>query len=458
MKKKIITSALICAVCLLFTSCGVDVVGSVDKLMRPPKLNGESSYLQQAFEEAVGKSETRVMKTPISGDNRSSYLLYDLDGDGLQEALVFYCDPNVSEYANAFFLKLVDGKWTPVSTVKGTGDEIYEVGFADINGDKKFEIIISWTTFGDAGIVLPDIGAVNKRVSSVYSYDGSSVTLIHSEPFSEMLVSDLDNDNSDELFFVNIDFSAQESKTTGKIISFNKDYSILENKSFTMSSFINIFNIVTDTFSASEGNHTRIYVDGGISETGIVTEIIDVLHSALEIKLPLYELNAFGQSPTIRDIRALSRDIDNDGIVEIPTLEILPGSVNITSESDVRIPLNLTVWSEFKNNKFIEKNKSIINGTYGYMFCFPEDWLGKVTAVYNAKNAALTFYKTDSNLTIGDEMFSLRAFSRLKWAENTFGYTKFGESGAFVYGYIIDDNYRQQISPDIISDNFIIAS
>lgn len=453
MKKKIVP-ALVLLLCILLAGCDLNVTGSVDTLMRPPKLKGESSVLQKTFEKTVGNSGSIIMKAPVSGDNRSSYLLTDIDKDGTEEALIFYSDPAVDEFAYVILLKQSEGKWVAVSTVKGYGDEIYEVEFADINGDKKNEIIISWTSLGGTGDLALSLGG-NSKISTVYSYDGSSVTLIHTEAFTKMLVEDLDGDGSEELFFVTLDLSNNSERTIGKIISFNEDYSIFQKNSFVMSSFINIFNIVTDSTALEGENHTRIYVDGGISETGIITEIIDIVHDTLEITLPLYKQNTSDNPPTIRDVRVFSRDIDGDGIVEIPTSENLPGGVRITENSDVRSKLNLTVWSQLADGELTIECKSIINSTYSYMFIFPEEWIGKITAVYNVKSATLTFYELDSNLSLGSEMFSVKAFSELKWEEQNFGYSKFGENGAFVYGCMIEEGYKQQISRDFIANRFM---
>lgn len=454
MKKKIFIAVFL-FFCLTLSGCSVDVVGSVDSLMRPPKLNGESSYLQKAFEDNVGTSKSIIMKTPMSGDNRSSYLLFDIDNDNSQEAIVFYSDPAVDEFAYAGFFKQVDSDWVSIASIKGRGDEIYEVDFADINGDKKYEIIISWTSLlKSEDDVLNAIGG-NKRISTVYSYDGSSVKLIHSQPFTKMIFDDFNNDKSDELFFVNIDFSNQKKKTLGQIIVFNKDFSILQNKTFTMSSFIDVFNIVTDTVLDNENSHTRIYVDGAISESGVITEIIDIKHFPFEISLPLYESNISDTPLTLRDARTFSKDIDNDGIVEIPTSESLPGGIRVTEDSDEHSPVYLTVWSEFKDGQMLLKNKCILNNTYNYMFIFNENWIGKFTAVYNVKNATLTFYELDYNSTLGNEIFTLKAFPELKWKENNFGYIKFAENGAFVYGYIIQEDYKQMIDREEITESFV---
>lgn len=441
----------------MFSGCDIEIASSVDSLMRPPKLNGESSYLQEAFEKSVGSTKSLIMKTPVSGENRSSYLLFDIDNDGVQEALVFYSDPLVDEFAYVSFFKQTDKEWVSVASLKGRGDEIYEVDFADINGDKKYEIIISWTSLLNKEENLLNTMGNNKRVSTVYSYDGSSVKLIHSESFTKMFVDDFNNDAADEFLFVNIDLSNQQKKTVGKIIGFNDDFSISKDESFLMSSVIDVYNIITDTVLDEKNPHTRIYVDGAISESGIITEVIEVSHKSFEVSLPLYESNISDKPLTIRDVRVFSKDIDNDGIVEIPTSENLAGGVLITEDVNEHSKINLIVWSEFRDTKMNLDSKCIMNNTFDYMFKFDEEWIGKFTVAYNVKNATLTFYELDENFTLGNEIFSLKAFPVFKWKENNFGYTKFFETEAFVYGYIIDDDYKQVVDREKITESFVIV-
>lgn len=60
--KKISVLFITIIICCLFSGCNINI-SSVDALMRPPKLSGENSLLQQTFESTVGDSESIVMKT-----------------------------------------------------------------------------------------------------------------------------------------------------------------------------------------------------------------------------------------------------------------------------------------------------------------------------------------------------------------------------------------------------------
>lgn len=455
--KKIIAILLITVVCLTLSGCDFNIA-SVDSLMRPPKLSGDSSLLQEAFENSVNYSESVIMKTPMSGDNRSSYLFYDLDNDETQEAFVFYSDPAVEDVAYISAFKKIDGNWSCVSNIKGRGEDVYEVSFADINGDGIKEIVISWNSTSQVELAnFSDFGSSRNRTMTIYSYNGSSFSLIKTEVFTKAFIDDLNGDNADELFVLNIDLSNQTKNTVGRIISFNSAYKVVNEEEFAITGMLEILNVVTDNYISNDEVHTRLYIDGLISETGVLTEVIDITHSDFAIKLPLYESNVSEAPLTLRDVRTNSRDIDNDGIVEIPTLETLVSGTSISSASVDAMPLNLTVWSELKDGLIVADFKCLLNSTYGYMFVFPEDSVGKVTVVYNTDTTTLTFYSLDENATLGGELFSIRAFSKLNWDENDFGYTKLDENGAYVYGYMMLNTENTESIIEYITENFVVT-
>lgn len=455
--KKLISIILVAVVCLTLSACDLNFA-SVDSLMRPPKLSGDSSLLQEAFENSVKYSETVIMKTPMSGDNRSSYLFYDLDNDGNQEAFVFYSDPAVEDVAYVSAFKKVDGNWSCVSNIKGKGEDIYEVNFADINGDGIREFVISWNSTSQVELAnFSDFGSSHNRIMTIYSFDGSAFTLIKTENFTKAYIDDLNGDNADELFVLNIDLSNQTKNTVGRIISFNSDYEVIYEKEFTITGMLEILNIVTDNYISNDKVHTRLYVDGLISETGVITEVIDIAHTDFVISLPLYEINTSEAPLTLRDVRTNSQDIDNDGIVEIPTLETLALGVSVSSKSDESMPLNLTVWSELKENEVVADFKCLLNSTYGYMFTIPEESIGKITVVYNTDTTTLTFHSLDDNGTLNGELFSVRAFSKLNWEENDYGYTKLDEKGAYVYSYMMYNTENSDSIIDYIHKNFVIT-
>ena len=455
MIKKVFLAVFAIVICLCLSGCSIDV-SSVEGLMRPPKLSGENSLLQEAFEKYLNSSKNTIMKTPISGENRSSFLYYDLDNNGVKEAFAFYSDVSVDENACAAIFKFVNNEWQLVSNIKGSGEDIFEVDFADINGDGCLELVICWTYLktGESDNTASFTNS-GERIMSVYSYNGNSATLITTQPFSKMLVGDFNGDKSDEILLVSVDLSEKSKRTIGRILGFNSNYDIVRSYDLILTSMIDVLNIDKDTVTVEGEKHTRIFVDGGISETAVITDVVDISHSDFEITLPLYETNISEKPLTIRDVSTLSADIDGDGEIEIPTVENLPYSSVINNESSRN--LSLTIWSKVENGELITEYKCLMNSLNGYMFIFPEEWINSITAVYNSTNATLRFYEVNESGTLGDEVFSIRSFSEIKWKENNYDYNRLASSGAIVFGYTVSEN-SEIITVDDITENFVILN
>lgn len=456
--KKIIVLLLIFAVCLSLSGCDYNI-SSIESLMRPPKLSGESSLLQKAFEQSVADSDGIIMKAPLSGQNRSSYLFFDLEKDGKQEAIVFYSNPAKETFALASIFKQDDGEWKNISKIRGKSEEIYEVNFADINGDGISEILLSWTDITAVeNVNASDFGTSNNRFLTVYSCDGVTTTLLKTETYTNMFFEDLNGDNCDDVVLFKINLTDNEKRTTARILSFNEDYSVKYDILSILTGLLEVNNIVTDRIKIDDKYHTRIFVDGAISEIAFITEIIDIDNETFNVSLPLYEQNQSQQPLTLRDSRIYCNDIDGDGYIEIPTAEILPFGARITENENEHNELYLTVWSEFVDMEVKVDFKCLLNSTFGYMFVFPETDINKITATYDDNNSVLTFYLLDSNGTYKNELFSIKAFLEPDWEEINFKYSKLAENSTFVYGYLLLNDTDSEYQKEFITENFYVLN
>ena len=449
--KKLISVCLIIIICLSFTSCDLSI-NTVDTLMRPPKLSGESNLLQLAFESSLKNPETVIMKNPINGDNRSSFLFYDVDGDKVEEGFAFYSDPAISDLAYISIFKKTNDGWTLVSNIKGRGEEIYEFDFADINGDKILEIVVSWTFLSDKEKSKVPFSNISDRVLTIYKYTSDEALLLSTEYFTQMYVDDFNNDKSDEILLLNINHSNVGNRTSARLISFDKDYSVNNDINLILSNMLNIYNIVTD----SVDGHTRIFIDGTINENTLITEVIDINHEDFVITLPLYETNTSENPLTLRSLQILSLDIDNDGVVEIPTYENMSNSFDITNGTDDSIPMPLTVWSEINEEVLTVDFKCMYNISYNYFYEMPSEWIDKVYVTYDSEDSILTFYNLDSVNSPGSKIISFRVFNINEWKDYNGEYAKFNEDGVFVYAYMFNNSSNHNES--LLLKNFVIVN
>lgn len=449
--KKIIAMCLVFIICLSFSACDFSI-NTVDTLMRPPKLSGESSLLQVAFEKSLENSDSIVMKNPISGDRRSSFLFYDIDADDVQEAFAFYSDPSISEIAYFSIFKMYNEEWVRVANVKGRGEEIYEIDFADINGDDVLEIIISWTFLSDVEKNTNNsFSKTGDKVLTIYNYADDNVNLLKAEYFTKIFVEDFNNDKSDEILLININHSTSGARTSARLLRFDNEFQLYSDTDLILSNMINIYNIVTDNIDG----HTRIFIDGSINENTLITEIIDIKQDDFQISLPLYETNISDSPLTLRDSQIYSYDIDNDGVVEIPTREHWSNAANVSNNMDGSTPMSLTVWSEISENGLTTDFKCLYNISCNYFFKISDDWIDKISANYNEDDSLLSFYETFPDGT-SNHIISFKLFNSNEWRDYNGKYTKISEDGIYIYAYMFNDG--SGYNETTLLENFVIVN
>ncbi|CAH0121101.1 hypothetical protein PAE9249_03627 [Paenibacillus sp. CECT 9249] len=88
---------------------------------------------------------------PVQGKERQDISFGDMDGDGIDEAVIVYEENNPSgKVLKAALFKRDNNKWRIVSEVKGFGYGLEYAGFSDFNDDGLPELALAWS-LGAAG-------------------------------------------------------------------------------------------------------------------------------------------------------------------------------------------------------------------------------------------------------------------------------------------------------------------
>ena len=403
----------------VFCLCGCDAqfFGGDRQLMRPPYPAGEERNIQEELTRSLGSF---TLKYPKSGRYRSAILRADLTGDGKNDALVFYRQDETKPISLAV-LSQNNGKWQFVSKKEGEGGEIDRVLFGDVNCDGVNEMIVGWTIY-----------SIGLNIISAYSLQDNTLTAIDVKEYSEskaanisvaytdMQLYDFDNDGSDEIIASYLNLF--EVTATAKLIECHRGV----DNAYTMS--------VTDT--AQLDGHVLYYADAKVAKltddkiygvvldgykdnSTMITEYVYWNSLNGDLEAPFYNAEEQAVTNTVRNIDVTSRDIDSDGVMDIPVTEFLPG-YDSTSEE----PMYLTLWynADFGANgyNFLNKKKNIINLSEGYSITWQSSWDNKVTCRLDSKNRILYFYRYKKNrFAFSEELFRIKVFTTKEWSENT---------------------------------------
>ena len=443
--------AILLAVCLLLSGCTIGSLGP-DNLIHPPKPYGENEGLQDALEAAV--KGNIILKSPKTGDYRSAFVLYDIDNDGEAEAVTFYKLQSDDSAIHMNILDRQNKKWKSVCDIVGSGSDVDRVSFGDMNGDKIPEIIVGWDLFESK----------EKKLLSVYrcSVGNHSFSLkeIVKESYTEMKPLDMTGSGKTEIMLTLLDSTNNPPTAVAKLLQMGADGKIRvigqTNLDGNVSSYASV-----QYESAKENKGARVYLDGNKGENSMITELVYWDKGEKALKSPLLDPKTSSTVLTARSLRITSRDINNDGIIEIP------GQVEMAGINYKKVPtknsnedkLYLTKWSQLAGTKLTPVLYSVINSSQSYMFLLPDKWADKVTVVSSNDDKTWIFYEWNFDKScLGDELLDIKTVSYTEWNEKPEqNYQFIRQNGNTVYIAKIPNNKNELVIPiNEVKSDFIV--
>ena len=96
----------------------------IQELMMPPRLTGDEAKIQNAISESAN-NKSHTFKYPQRGDYRSAIIMYDIDGDGMNEAIAFYqMDFTEVNDINIVIIDQKDDQWEQIAMFKVPASDI----------------------------------------------------------------------------------------------------------------------------------------------------------------------------------------------------------------------------------------------------------------------------------------------------------------------------------------------
>lgn len=443
--KKIIALAVCIILVAVCSGCSLDFF-SVESLLAPPVQSGKNGEVQKAFNTLM-KDTKLQLKSPVSGDYQTAFVLYDLNADGIDEAFVFYSDASSLESTvRMALLECVDNEWMISSDIKGAGSGVFDISFNDLDGDGLCEIFVSWSLF-DSKIT---------RVVSVYEpmvkNDGVfELVSIGSEYCNTKCFVDFNGDQKKDLVVVYLDDTAEIQKSVLRFFSLSPEKQLVKYSEINIdSSITSVEAISDDVIKSGDKAYARIFIDCLKNEKMMFTDM--VYWDSVTAK----PVRAFTEPylTTARNSSILCRDIDNDGKIEIPVVTTLKGDQKQFSLTDYDNVYTFTLlnWIDVVGDKDRAHIQTIYNPLDGYMLKFP--WNGRMSVRYDSVQEALLFCEwNELSRSYGDELFSI-AFREDK-DETPYGELLYEcDEGAFYYE-ITEDGADFGITEDILVSSFI---
>lgn len=360
MKIKAVKSiVMILVFIVLFSGCSLIDFFSAESLIRPPKLTGENAALQAVFEETVGKEVG--LYTPIAGEYRASYIIFDANNDDNEEAIVFYSLNANKSVVHMHLLTKKDDKWVSVSDIVGSGTDVYKVDFINIDETKELEIAVMWSAEDSKREKTLSV----YKISSFESENEDVLSSLATILVADYINLDFDNDSVDELLYLYFSASEDVLYSGAKLMDFDSE----QNKfiplseitfDYQVSSYSNIINEKTES-------GYRIYLDCVLPDNNFATELIYYDFETDALTVPL-----FGDKPlsrhTLRTGVRYIDDVNDDGITDIPLLLDASPVYVFGVPAEESVSLNFIRWCYIEDGAFTEIGNYLRNETDGYNF------------------------------------------------------------------------------------------
>lgn len=372
--------AILCLVAFLFCGCNsFRLSSSIDDLISPISPSGDNAGVQSAVDEYCKSGYS--IKIPATGNYTTSFILKDIDGDKINEAVAFYEPSNKVGTISMAVIKKSGERWSVIANVDGTATDVNSVDFCDFNNDGKLEIIVCWSVVSKQTGTSINVYSQNEN-DSKYSLKSVSKAITG----SDFICVDANDDGVMELLVFATGTSSENPRAELYSFGTGKRELIGETRlDSTITSFESIKYAKTD-----EG--TSIYADALCADgSSMVTEFIYWSDYYNSIISPFYSYSTGRTKETLRSSQVTCRDIDDDGYIEIPEdTSSKKQSSEITSQN----------WVNYGNTVLSHKCYSFSCKRDGYILVIDDDDFSKVKANYDSESRKLTIInkKNKSNV------------------------------------------------------------
>lgn len=380
MNRRILALLLLAAV-LLSGCSGL----TVDEMYCLPRRSEDYNDLQSAIDKAMTNLEYCA---PLAGENQQTVQMADLDGDGLQEYLLF-AKGTMEKPLRILIFDYVNDSYLHTETIECNGSAFDLVEYVQMDDAPGMEIVV--------GRQLSD--QVLRSVSVYTLIQGEAEQLL-SVNYTEFLTLNMDDDDRTELFVL---CPGQSDADNGIAVFYGVESgAVVRSNEADMSAAADKLKRVVA--GKLHGGETAVYAASAVGDTAIITDV----YALVDDKLTNVTFsNESGTSvQTIRNYYVYADDIDDDGVMELPCLI----NMSMLEGADSTDKHDLIRWYAMTaDGKEVDKMHTFHNFVGGWYIRLDSQWAERLT-VQNFGNR-YEFYLWDKNYQKAERIMTIFAFA-----------------------------------------------
>ena len=340
-------------------------VQSTEELYALPRQSDVYYDLQNAIDAALPADA--AFSGPLTGSNQQAVQLADLDGDGEDEALVF-AKTSGTKPLKVYIFDDVSGSFSLTTVIEGDGTAFDAVEYVSVDGNPGLEVIL--------GRQLSD---QILQSLSVYAYGEGRMAELMNTSYTEFKVVDLNSDDRQDVLVLRQD---PEGRTA--VAEYYTDQNGLMEKTATASLAKEIDSIERITTGFVTTDVPGVFVTSSSGEDTLVTDVL-LFRGQTFLNLTISPESGLS-TQMVRSYLVYATDIDEDGLVELPTLVALP---SLSNEGTYW----LVEWYELHTDgTHTKKMTTFYHNAGGWYLTIPEAWAQQLTVARTAEENGVWRY------------------------------------------------------------------
>ena len=382
MKKRMGFGALLLLAATLVSGC---TMRTVDQMYSLPKRSQSYSHVQSAMDDAMTGLEYAA---PTSGENQQTVQLADLDGDGVDEYLIFARNKAKTPLFILIFDTNEEGECFLMDRLELSGSVFERVEYVDVDDAPGVEMVV--------GCQVSDqlMGNV-----SIFSFFSGAAEKLMSASYSRFMTCDLDQNDRSELLVVRPGEAGEAGESApaeGMALRYEYRGGAMERSKEVLlsSSAEHIKRIVSGKL---EGGEPAVFISNVLENSTVATDVLTLQGDRF------FNLTAGRDSvPTLRNYYVYAGDIDGDGVTELPGLTPMrPVTVQSTSEK-----MYMIAWYSLSlDGEQHEKRFTFHDYAGGWYLELEPQWARRISAEKNGNS--YRFFLWDKDGVKVQSLFSL---------------------------------------------------
>jgi len=382
-KKRILLLSLVTVTALLFGGCAMR---TVEEMYALPKRSEEFNEMQSAIDTAM---YGMTYASPQSGENQQTVQMADLDGDGTDEILVFAKGASEKPLQVLIFTQDENGRVRTMETIGSNGLSFEQVEYVDFDDQPGLELVV--------GIRVSD--QVQRSVA-VYTFKNGDAELMLMNGYSKLVTCDLDQNGRSELMVLR---PGEQETRRGMAVLYHYNSGQIE-RSAEMALSESHENIRRIMQGKLQNGVPGIFIASAVDQDAIITDVLTIKNNQLINIAASGDVNTSVE--TLRNYYVYAEDIDEDGIVELPSIIAMKPVSHRTHEEEK----HYLRWYAFDDNGWeYDKLFTFHNYVGGWYLQLNGSWASRVTI--EQTNGVYTFYLWDESYQSATQLFTLYVFT-----------------------------------------------